>query len=220
MQKKLAHDLKDKSILNEYHCKLPRQPVSTFHERLSWQPLSWTSLPYRSHLLRKESGSIYFQPSTQAYMITLIYVLMGITLIVEGILEYTEIIRNAGAPILPMSVGFLVFIFGFTNWVFINRKIIFNPKEKLCLLKYGIWKKSMSMGSIVGLQLISTNVYIDDYTCNHLELILVLNYKKRIILVAHNSKKHLQSEAQELARFLRVPLWESKNLCNQDIQDL
>ena len=177
---------------------------------MSWEPMSLTSLPYQSHVLKQETKSLYFLPSNCAMAITAFYCGLGSIITIEGLCEYLKIIPNAKAPLFPTTVGILILLFSLINWSIINRKIYFSGKNNLCLLDYRIWKKTISTEAITGLQFIPTRICIDDYSYSHSEIVLITVDKKRILLLAHGLGDHLRSDAHKLSKFLKVPLWEGK----------
>ena len=175
---------------------------------VSWSPLANTSIHFQSHILEQDSESLHFLPSNFSKMVTFAYILIGLFSLGEGLMEYTDIIKNQGAPYLPVSFGLFVIFFGIINWSLVYHKITFSKKSMNCELDFLICKKMIDIDAILGLQIIPEKVIIDDYSYSHFELIMVTSQLKRFLLLAHGSKDNLCKDAQDAAKFLGVPLWD------------
>lgn len=187
-----------------------------FARELSWKPISSMGMPCQSHESKQTSETISFLPCKFSKLNALIYCLLGVGLIAEGLFEHLEIIVNAGAPLFPIIVGACILCYGLISASVSNRRIHINRKNMLCTIDYRFFTKDKSIARIAGIQLVPDRVIMDDFTYNQFEMVLVEKNKERSLLLSHGSKDLLRLDAKKLANFLNVPLWDGTEFVKLD----
>lgn len=188
----------------------------------SWDPLKRGGSNFRTHKAVQVDGNrIEFKVSKSVWFFSGIFILMpvifGIFMLVTNA-YYAKIITLSGIKenIAPIAILMIFVVVGIVVAVSLGKPRVFDKS-------YGYYWKGkqgggdpMSPAAIEGgvplsdihaLQIVSEWVSGNKTHYRSYELNLVLRSGQRVNVVDHGNKKALLEDAQMLAQFLNVPLW-------------
>lgn len=188
-----------------------------------WSPLRSGGTSFRSHKLATlHADRLEFQAATGAKLFCMFFALVGI-IMPCGFLATTFLNREFAADLGPviivpvlmglifMSVGVGMYYYGTAPIVFDKFRGCFWKGKKAPneVLDISTLKNACKLEDIHALQLISEYVRGNKSAYYSYEMNLVLNDGKRLNVVDHGNQAKLREDAQTLAAFLNVPVWDA-----------
>jgi hypothetical protein len=175
--------------------------------KTSWSPLKRGGTNFRTHALFPLTPQrMEFQPTVASKVVG--WVFLGVGVLVELVAVVLVLLAQLD---LVVAIGLLLFglvfvVVGVLLKRFIGRPITFDLATRVCARgKPGA--ADVSLGSLHALQVVSEYCSGQSSFYSY-ELNLVMNDGTRHNVVDHGSLDALRSDAAQLARFLRVPLWD------------
>ena len=194
-------------------------------EKTDWSPLKPGGTNFRTHKFSKGMGVASFKPTRGNLVFSGVFMVVGILATVIMIKLNTDSGDSTGIlPFLINLVPLVFFIVGFFLLRSSTKPIVFNKTTGY------FWKGRLKENEkpeqkplkvycklidIVALQIISERVKSSSSSSSggsssfrSYEINLVLQDASRLNVIDHGNKKKLMEDAQQLASYLRVPIWE------------
>ena len=205
--------------------KIPKVDASGFDDSLAmtidWTPAKVGGTNITTHgLVKVDSNRYEIQAFKKALLFPQMFMAIGvITAVGLGVagLNGEKILLYAGVPfgMIFVIVGYLLYrswktprVFDRNSGYYWRGAAAANPNEITAMAEHCLLK------DIYAIQLVAeycTSSGGDTGTVSFysFELNLVLSDKTRINVVDHDKREMIQSNAEELAEFLKVPLWDA-----------
>ena len=187
--------------------------------QIAWAPVNCGGANFRTHrLVTVHPYRMEFRPTAGLLMFGVFFIFMGSCAFGApmGLLFKTGTWSSALIAVLPMLIGIVFMLVGVAVIRNGNAPIVIDKEEK------AVWKGKKSprevfnvselkvyaeIKNIYALQLISERCRGSKSSYTSYEMNLVLKNDKRINLVDHGNRQKLIADAQIVAEFLGVPLW-------------
>ncbi|MEL6135076.1 MAG: hypothetical protein AAFR59_17085 [Bacteroidota bacterium] len=207
-------------LMNEPEGKLGLN-LSVFKDPLaaqvSWEPMHPEGNSFTTHKLDlSRSEVISFQPTTWAKIIPIIFAMAG------GILIALAIFDSAGANIM-LYIGILLFLMAAA--LIADQLIVSTSFDKQAgkvtqkrILRHILGRPdalhTLPLSDVYALQILSERITTYDEENDRksayrsYELNLILKNKERFHILDHADRQRIQVEAEQLAVFLEIPVWD------------
>ncbi len=194
-------------------------------EKTDWTPLKPGGTNFRTHKFSKKTGMAYFKATKGNLVFSGVFMLLGI---VVPVLMMVSNIKNGSSfepVLLVMNLVPLVFFFaGFFLFKHSTKPIVFNKNTGY------FWKGRLKENEnpaqkplkvycklidIAAVQIVSERVRSSSSSSSSrsssfrsYEINLILQDAGRLNVIDHGNKKKLLEDAQQLASYLGVPIWD------------
>lgn len=186
-------------------------------EKTLWTPVRAGGTNFRTHGLREISSErVVFRMSVGGVLFTLAFLLTGL-----GIMVGNALFHSPGRPLLmslvPVLLGSIFAGVGGIMLYFSARPIEFDKRlgwywkgyQKPCLMGGSPPPRiGTPLSRIHALQILPEHVRGDKSSFTSYELNLVLRDGTRLNVLDHGNYSRLEGDAQKLAVFLGVPVWD------------
>ncbi len=200
----------------------PQRPTGDnsgdFPPNLDWSPLKGGGTNFRTHkLIEKSSQRLEFKASTGGILFGAVFTVPGIFLFFLAFagIDFGE--EKLLGTIIMASMGVLFGGVGILLLVLFGKPVVFDKSIGLywkgkrpanpAHAKPGKWTR---LSNIIGIQLLSEYVSGSESSYHSYELNLVLEDGSRLNVVDHGKSDALAKDAQKLAHFLNVPVWDKR----------
>ncbi len=188
--------------------------------KTDWTPLVPGGANFKTKKLVLKTGTAVaaFKPTIGALLFGFAFFAIGVGVLISGIFVAVKKGVAFESFFLPAfglifgSVG-AVLLYIFSKPVVFDRNYGYFWKGRLApeKLAYDTPKDCVPLGDIKALQIISEYCSGDKSSYYSYELNLVLGDASRVNVVDHGNVRALRNDAQQLAEFLGVPLWDASN---------
>jgi hypothetical protein len=219
MLKKLLRDLAKR--IREAVPFDPKQYDDPIAAQTKWTPARRGGSSFCTRKLIQKSFHRYkFRPAIGAIIFYLIFLIIGLGLLAASLKApfLPESIKmNDGSPI-TLIIGGVFALIGAGMFYFGTKPIIFDKQQGYfykgrhapSVTSYNVrGKNHISLNQIHAIQLISEFCRGNKSSYYSYELNLVLQDASRMNVVDHGKLSRIQKDAQKLAEFLGVPLWDA-----------
>lgn len=190
--------------------------------KTGWQPLASGGTNICTHRLKEtKPGCCRFEMTRGAKLFVALFGLMGIG--IPGIIAHEHWVKRGGEWLamdflMPIVIGAVFVGVSFFFWRQMSRPRVFDrnyglywsvhtPPERLDpAQRYQSW---VYLQEVHALQIVEEYVRGDKSSYYSYELNLVMDDGQRLNVVDHGSVKKLREDADLLAKFLGVPLWDA-----------
>lgn len=173
-----------------------------------WSPIKRGGANFKTHkLVTVSDHCMEFHASTGMLLFSIVFAGIGGTVGAVFLFSAQEII--------PALIGFLFVGIGIGIYYFASTPRVFEKQigyywkgrcKQRELEKIKQCKDHLPLKEIYGLQIVSEYVRGDKSSYHSYELNLVLNSGQRINVIDHGSRKQIEKDAEQLSRFLNVPI--------------
>lgn len=185
--------------------------------RTTWTPASGGGASFRTkRLVACGPGRFEIRPTTQMILFGGVFIVMGLAF--GGGLAFVGRHDPLSLDVLaPVAFGLLFASIGAALLYFAGKPIVFDRqigwywKGSPTLRSPGDIRKLKHAGELAGihaLQLIEEHVSSDDSSYESYELNLVMKNGQRVNVMDHGNRESIVADAETLARFLGVPVWD------------
>ena len=194
-------------------------------EKTDWTPLKPGGTNFRTHKFSKELGSAQFKATRGSLMFSGVFMALGL---IVPVLMITSTIKSGSSseplPFILSLVPLVFFVAGFILLRHSTKPIVFNKTTGY------FWKGRLKENEnpaqkplkvycklidIVALQIISERVKSSSSSSSggsssfrSYEINLILNDASRLNVIDHGKKGKLLEDAEKLAGYLGIPVWE------------
>ncbi|WP_055445839.1 hypothetical protein [Lacinutrix mariniflava] len=189
--------------------------IKTIKQNVSTKPCFDGGANFKTHYLAKTSRGYAFKASIGAILFTLIFIIVGISLLVGGC--YYLIINNEYFKyLMQILVGSVFSAAGFYFLFHFFKPRVFNKNTNRFYKGFGNKdnrhsKSNIPLNNIIALQIIGETIEDDDGHYKSFEINLVLNDASRINVVDHGNLDKIIDDAEILSEFLNIPIWHAKS---------
>lgn len=188
-----------------------------FAKEIDWYPIARNRANFKTHSLIQVKSMIYrFQATTKLKLMSCIPILIGIVPIFMAYKNFKG----------TNELGDIVFLIGFSSIMAFTAFFLMRRSKQVYTFNGRLQRvtnndKHLPFSQIYAIQLLKK--YIsgkNSYDC--FELNLVLKNKERINIIAHADADAIRSDANKIAGFLNIPLWDGslrENLMEVDMEE-
>ncbi len=194
-------------------------------EKTDWSPLKSGGTNFRTHKFSKELGSAQFKATKVNLIFSGIFMLVGLLFPLFMMTSTFKSGTTSGS--LPFIINLVPFVFFFVGFFLLRsstKPIVFNKTTGY------FWKGRLKenenpeqkplkvyckLRDIVALQIISERVRKSSNNSGSsssyrsYEINLILEDASRLNVIDHGNRKKLMEDAEQLASYLGVPIWDS-----------
>lgn len=198
---------------------------SPIAEKTDWIPLKPGGTNFRTHIFSKEQGAAYFKATKGSLVFSGVFMILGLIVPIVIITQLFSsnnhfelyMIAFSLVPVVFFIVGFFILRHSTKPIVFDKTRGYFwkgrlkeneNPSQKPL-------KVFCKLIDIVALQIISERVRSSSSSSSggsssfrSYEINLVLRNTDRLNVIDHGNRKKLMEDAEQLASYLGVPIWD------------
>lgn len=216
----LTHMLNRASVKRNLDLTVFGHPLA---EEVSWGPQVMGGSNFKTHSFKELSTSkAAFATSRGMYAFSLVFTIMG-----GGFAFLPAFVDWEGSALFASLMGLLFFGVGLYMLFFFSRNKVFDKESgyyyKGSLPKGGSLgqrgKNYVALDQIVAIQILDENVSGNESSYHSYEINLVLADATRINVVDHSKTEQIMDDADKLAYFLDLPIWNKADAYVDDTLD-
>ena len=190
-------------------------------KQTEWGPLKRGGANFRTHkLVQADANRLEFQPTVMTRVFSLIFVLVGLFVLVPFAFDFEKFSSDFSENPIILTVFIIPIVFPIVGLVFyftMGKKRVFDRSYNLYYkgkvpigpMDPSQIKDAVQLGEIHALQIIPERVTSKNGSYRSYELNLILKDGRRINVVDHGNRNKLLEDANTLAQFLGVPVWDA-----------